>query len=67
MAYGVHLTENKLRNGEVLVSGALDPLSGLGVVLRHNLAELVHDTEYILREPATLVSVLTETLHLLRR
>ena len=67
VAYGVHLTENKLRNAEVLVSGAPNPLSGLSVVLRHNLAELVHDTENILRQPAALVSVLTETLHLLRR
>jgi hypothetical protein len=59
---GIHLTESELRNCEVLVSGAAKPLCSLGVVLRDNLAKLVHGTENILRKGAAFVSMFTKPL-----
>jgi hypothetical protein len=48
-----------------LVSGSINPLRRLSVILRHDLAELEHDAEKILREAAASINVLTKTLWLL--
>jgi hypothetical protein len=48
-----------------LVSGSINPLRRLSVILRHDLAELEHDAEKILHEAAASINVLTKTLWLL--
>jgi hypothetical protein len=63
----IHLAEDELRNGEALFSGAVNPLRRLSVVLWHDLAELVHDAQKILREAAAFVSVFTKTMQLFAR
>ena len=62
VAKGIHPTESELRDGETLIGGAAEPLHGLAVVLRHNLAELVQGTENVLRKRAALISVFMKSL-----
>jgi hypothetical protein len=45
----VHEAEIELRTGSALVGGEAIPLYGLGVVLRHALAIVVHEAEIVLR------------------